>query len=153
MQEVNGTEVVPTEAHGECEVGTELPVVLEEKSPPGCARVFADIGRNAGMRVKGSDFLVGCVVQEIPVVIKAPIWASRPGCVLHEMKLGDFSTELHGVSAFHLGHDILVTVRPLVEDAAGCAAKPIDVGQVADVAATVRSDVRGLRQTKRSLRV
>ena len=52
VQEVRRAEVVPAQAHGEGQVRTELPAVLEEEAPPGYAGIFAYIGWNTG-RVEG----------------------------------------------------------------------------------------------------
>src|SRR5271157_4857028 len=90
MEKSERTEVLPPHAQVDGQVRLQLPVVLREESQQVLAGVFPDVCRNAVCGIKRATFDARRIVEEVPIVVKSPVWPRGPGGVLHEMQLGDF---------------------------------------------------------------
>ena len=105
----------------------DFPVILSKEPKQRGARILSDVGRASVEWVKSPLLFVGCIVEEIPVIVERKIGPGRPRRSLQEAKLGHFAAELYRMAAIDLGSDIFQTVSPLIKGTASRTAQRIVV--------------------------
>src|SRR5579864_1223295 len=124
------TEVRPAQAKVEGEVRPDLVVVLNEEAPDVCALILAIGGRKAGPGIEVRVFGMRRVVEKVPNVKEGIIRDAATGALLQVKKTRDFAAKLDGVVPENLGGHVLVSVGPLVQNAADVWSELADVGAV-----------------------
>src|SRR5579864_268059 len=123
-------EVRPAQAKVESEVRPDFIVVLNEEAPDVCALILAIGGRKAGPGIEVRVFGMRRVVEKVPNVKEGIIRDAATGALLQVKKTRDFAAKLDGVVPENLGGHVLVSVGPLVQNAADVRSELADVGAV-----------------------
>ncbi len=116
------------------EVGTHLPIVLEEDAEYVFAIVVAVAARNSGGRLERTSLCLRRIVQKIPEIVEGVIRISNG--IVQIVKPGEIESELHGLGLQNLGGDVLVPIGPLIQMPRGTHAHTAhsDISNLVDIA-------------------
>ena len=101
----------------------ELEVVLDKQPPDIRPVILAKGGWEPGTRIEPTPFVVRRIIEEIPDVEKVVAGNTATGTVLQVKQARDVTAKLNGVTSNDFRSHVLVTVGPLIEDAANVRSK------------------------------
>src|ERR1700733_13920811 len=127
-------EVRPAEAKIEGQVRSDFEIVLSEEADDVGAVVLPQSSWETIDRIEIRIFGMGRIVEEVPNVEKGIVWHTATRTLLEVEQSRNFTAKLDGVVSDNLGGHILVSVSPLVQDAADIRSKLTDVCAVGEAA-------------------